>query len=91
MTVIYPRPSWADLSTVIERLVDAGELVQINVHMVSPGHYEASARRPVSGGVFRVSVATTAVDAVLNVLGPVAGQSWEDRLQYDPEDWRSLV
>ena len=86
--VRQPRPEWATLEVIIARLAATGRLPMLNL-VKSEDRFQASLQNA-DRKAFRVSVQRTAVDAVIDVLGPHAFQSWEDHLGitsadgYDP-------
>lgn len=85
--VRQPRPEWATLEVIIARLAATGRLPMLNL-VKSEDRFQASLQNS-DRKAFRVSVQRTAVDALIDVLGPVAFQSWEehlgiDRAPYDP-------
>lgn len=79
--VRQPRPAWATLEVIIARLAATGRLKQFSI-VQSENRFQASVQRP-DRKSYGCSVKPTALDAVLDCLGPVAFQSWEDFLGID--------
>lgn len=86
--VRQPRPAWATLEVIIARLAATGRLPMLNL-VKSEDRFQTSLQRP-DRKSYSCSVKRDAVDALLDVLGPSAFQSWEDHLGitsadgYDP-------
>ncbi len=82
--VRQPRPAWATLEVIIARLAATGRLKQFSV-VQSEDRFQASVQRS-DRKSYGCSVKPTALEAVLDCLGPMAFQSWEDFLGIDGPD-----
>lgn len=82
------RPS---LETIIERLAATNRLLRFSI-VRSEDRYQANIQRA-GRNSFKVSVKPTALEAIFDVLGPDAYQTWEEhlRLDEDEDDGSNLI